>query len=179
MYGTEIKQGDIVVTNIMCAGGETIMLRLDTSLPRAYYSRDYSVRGTRGAYDEAHKVLFLDGMEEEKCDNNEEEMFKKYDHPLQAEYAKLDKKEGHDGIDWLVGRAFIESVKLGIPTPIDTYDTASWMAITSLTEQSIALGGAPVQIPDFTRGKWLRRESPIKTKYSLDLIVSDPDTPIY
>ena len=179
MYGTEIKQGDIVVTNIMCAGGETIMLRLDTSLPRAYYSRDYSVRGTRGAYDEAHKVLFLDGMEEETCDNNEEEMFEKYDHPLQAEYVKLGEKEGHSGIDWLVGRAYVESIKRGIPTPIDTYDTASWMAITPLTEQSIALGGAPVQIPDFTRGKWIRREAPIETKYSLDLIVSDPDTPIY
>jgi len=78
-----------------------------------------------------------------------------------------------------VGRAYVESIKRGIPTPIDTYDTASWMAITPLTEQSIALGGAPVQIPDFTRGKWIRREEPIKTKYSLDVIVDDPETPIY
>ncbi len=178
MLGTEIKQGDIVVTNIMCAGGETIMLRLDTSLPRAYYSRDISVRGTRGAYEEAREVVFFDGMEEE-IRENEKEMFEKYDHPLQAEYTKMGEKEGHGGMDWLVGRAFVESVKRGIATPIDTYDTASWMAITPLTEQSIATGSAPVQIPDFTRGKWIRREEPIKTKYSLDVIVDDPDTPIY
>lgn len=177
-YGTKIKQGDIVVTNIMCAGGETIMLRLDTSLPRAYYSRDLSVRGTRGAYDEAHEVVFLDGMED-GVKENKEEFFEKYDHPLYAEFSKISTKSGHGGKDWLVGRAFVESVKRGIPTPIDTYDTASWMAITPLSEQSIAVGGAPVHIPDFTRGKWIRREAPIKTKYSLDLIIDDPDTPIY
>ena len=178
MYGTEIKQGDMVVTNIMCAGGETIMLRLDTTLPRAYYSRDYSVRGTRGAYEEARKVVYIDGMDE-GINENEEEYYEKFDHPLHAEYVKLGEKEGHGGIDWLVARAYVESVKRGIPTPIDTYDTASWMAITPLTEQSIAMGGAPVQIPDFTRGKWMRREEPIKTKYSLDVIVDDPDTKIY
>lgn len=178
MYGTQIQQGDIVVTNIMCAGGETIMLRLDTTLPRAYYSRDYSVRGTRGAYDEARQVVFLDGMEE-GIKENEAEFYEKYDHPLQAEYVKMGEKEGHGGMDWLVGRAFVESVKRGIATPIDTYDTAAWMAITPLSEQSIATGGAPVQIPDFTRGKWIRREEPIQTKYSLDVIVDDPDTPIY
>ncbi|MBE7064015.1 MAG: gfo/Idh/MocA family oxidoreductase [Ruminococcaceae bacterium] len=178
MYGTEIKQGDIVVTNIMCVNGETIMLRLDTTLPRAYYSRDFSVRGTRGAYDEARKVVFLDGMEEEIKDN-QDEFFEKYDHPIHAEYVKKGEKAGHGGMDWLVGRAFVESVKRGIPTPIDTYDTAAWMAITPLSEQSIATGGAPVQIPDFTRGKWIRREAPIETKYSLDVIVEDKDTPIY
>ena len=35
---TEFRQGDIVTTVIKCAGGETIVLTLDTTLPR-YYSR--------------------------------------------------------------------------------------------------------------------------------------------
>ena len=39
--------------------------------------------------------------------------------------------------------------------PIDVYDAASWMAITALSEMSIAKGGQVVDIPDFTRGKWL------------------------
>ncbi len=175
---TEIKQGDIVITNIMCANGATIMLRLDTTLPRAYYSRDISVRGTRGAYDEAREVVFLDGMEE-GVKENQEEFFEKYDHPLHAEYVKKGEKAGHGGMDWLVGRAFIESVKREIPTPIDTYDTVAWMAITPLTEQSIALGSAPIPIPDFTRGKWMRRDAPLRTKYSLDVITEDKETPIY
>ena len=78
-----------------------------------------------------------------------------------------------------MGHFAFESVEKQVEPPIDTYDTATWMAITPLTEQSIAAGGAPIPIPDFTRGKWIRREEPIKTKYSLDVIVDDPDTPIY
>lgn len=41
------------------------------------------------------------------------------------------------GIDWLVCRGFVESIKRGIPTPIDTYDAATWMAITPLTDKVI------------------------------------------
>jgi hypothetical protein len=43
--------------------------------------------------------------------------------------------------------------------PIDVYDAASWMAITVLSERSIAQGGAPQAIPDFTNGKWITREN--------------------
>jgi hypothetical protein len=32
---------------------------------------------------------------------------------------------------------------------------AAWMSITCLSEDSIAAGGAPVAIPDFTNGKWM------------------------
>jgi hypothetical protein len=43
--------------------------------------------------------------------------------------------------------------------PIDVYDMAAWMVITPLSEQSIAHGGMPQAIPDFTRGGWILRES--------------------
>ena len=42
--------------------------------------------------------------------------------------------------------------------PIDVYDAATWMAITPLSEKSIACGSAPVEIPDFTRGKWVLKD---------------------
>ena len=35
--------------------------------------------------------------------------------PLHAEYVKKGVKEGHGGMDWLVCRAFIESVKSSTP----------------------------------------------------------------
>ena len=38
--------------------------------------------------------------------------------------------------------------------PVDVYDAASWMAVTALSEMSIAKGGAVMDIPDFTGGKW-------------------------
>ena len=37
-------------------------------------------------------------------------------------------------------------------------DAAAWMSISCLSEQSVALGGMPVPIPDFTNGKWLSRD---------------------
>ena len=63
----------------------------------------------------------------------------------------------HDGMDWLVFREFFDSILNGTPCPIDVYDTASWMCITALTEESSAMGGAPVMIPDFTKGEWITR----------------------
>jgi poly-gamma-glutamate synthesis protein (capsule biosynthesis protein) len=71
----------------------------------------------------------------------------------------------------------IEAVKNGTDTPIDAYDTVTWMAVGPLTEQSIAMGGRPVSFPDFTRGKWFRRE-PVLCKYCLDEVCEDLDTPI-
>ena len=178
LQGKEFAQGDIITTVITCAGGETIRITLDTTLPRPYYSRSFTVRGTKGCCVEEGNfgTFFLEGMPEPTA-NNEEEFYEKYDHPLHAEYAKLEVKEGHGGIDWLVCRAFIESVKAGVDTPIDAYDTAAWMAVTPLSAASISMGGTPVEFPDFTRGKWVKREEPAKTKYCLDEIVVN-DTPI-
>ena len=42
--------------------------------------------------------------------------------------------------------------------PIDVYDAAAWMSITVLSEQSVASGGMPQIIPDFTDGKWILRQ---------------------
>jgi hypothetical protein len=82
-------------------------------------------------------------------------------------------------MDWLVSRAFVESVKNGTDTPIDAYDTAAWLCIGCLSAESIKQNGAPVDIPDFTNGKWKDREPVIKCKYCLDEIVEDLSTPIF
>ena len=81
-------------------------------------------------------------------------------------------------MDWLVCRAFIESVKAGIDTPIDAYDTVTWMAIGPFSEQSIAQGGLPVEIPDFTGGKWQNREPVVECKYCLDKICRDDEVSV-
>ena len=180
LKGQHFAQGDIVTTLITCAGGEIIRLTLDTTLLRPYYSREFTVRGTTGMCEETmhgHYTYILEGMEEGVY-NNKEEFYEKYDHPLHKEYAEMQAMGDHGGIDWLVLRAFVESVKNGTDTPIDAYDTAAWLAIGPLTEMSIANGNTAVAIPDFTNGKWFRREEANKGKYSLDVIVTDRDTPI-
>lgn len=176
----DYKHGDIIDTIITCINGETVHLRLDTTAPRAYYSRNFTVRGTKGMSSEEGNVVYFDDMKHgPENKNNEEEMFKKYDHPLHREYVALGEKGGHGGMDWLVGRAFVEAVKNGTNTPIDAYDTALWLAIAPLSEASINKGGAPVEVPDFTKGKWMNREPIVESKYCLDKVCIDEDTKIY
>ncbi len=177
-------QGDIVTTTISCANGETIVLTLDTTLPRTY-SRGFTVRGTKASYFEATKSFYIDSEHYPKYEfdgsplwGNEKEYYEKYDHPLWKEYLEAEIQGGHGGIDWLELRAFIESVKNETQPPIDVYDAASWMCISVLSEESINQGGAPVAIPDFTRGKWLEREPIVEGKYCLDKVCVDPDVKI-
>ena len=175
---TDFKQGDIVTTVLTCAGGETIVLTLDTTLPRAYYSRNIGVRGTKGMSYEDTRVVFLEGMEE-KVRDNEAEFFEKYDHPLHREYEAMGTRGGHGGMDWLVCRAFVESVKNGTDTPIDAYDTAVWLSIGVLSEQSIARGGVPMEVPDFTHGLWQTDRPVVRGKYCLDEVCVDESVSIF
>ena len=68
-----------------------------------------------------------------------------------------DRRVGHGGMDGIEFRVFVDCLLNGKEMPIDVYDAATWMSITALSEQSIAQGGAPQTIPDFTEGKWLLR----------------------
>lgn len=183
---TDYKQGDIVDTLLTCEGGETIHLTLDTTLPRSYYSRNFGIRGTLGYVDEARQVVWFESMGGHSCIaesvvNNEEEMFKKYDHPLYKQYREegVADEGSHSSMDWLVCRAFFEAVLKGINTPIDAYDAALWLSIGPLSERSINEGGTAVDVPDFTSGKWQSREPAPECKYSLAKICSEPKTPIH
>ena len=168
----EFMQGDIVTTVIRCAHGQTITLTLDTTLPRPY-SRGFTVRGTKGMYQEDNQSVFLDEMGSElhfkwqEQWGNADQYLKKYQHPIWTQYLEEGVKEGHDGMDYLVLSAFFESVRNRTQTPIDVYDAASWMCISALSEDSIACGGAPVSIPDFTNGKWLLERPVADAKYRL------------
>ena len=182
----DYKQGDIVNTILTCEGGETIQLTLDTTLPRSYYSRNFGIRGTEGYVDEARKVVWFESMGGHSCiaesvTDNEEEMFKKYDHPLYQQYLAegVEDEGSHSSMDWLVCRAFFEAVRKGINTPIDAYDAALWLSVGPLSERSINEGGSAVEVPDFTRGKWANREPAPECKYSLAKVCSEPETPIH
>lgn len=57
----------------------------------------------------------------------------------------------------------------GIEPPVDVYDTATYMAVSVLSEQSTAAGGMPVAFPDFTERKYLERELQPDTPYRPDI----------
>jgi predicted dehydrogenase len=172
----DFTQGDIVTTMIKCAHGETVLLTHDTTLPRVY-SRGGRVQGTKAIWMEDKKAIHIDGISPSEDWGNLdaswepfEKYMEKYDHPLWKEYKTAGIKEGHGGMDYLVLRAFFESVINNTPPPIDVYDTATWMAITCLSEDSVALGSMPVAFPDFTNGKWICREEESPSKYGLSKV---------
>ncbi|MBQ2945514.1 MAG: Gfo/Idh/MocA family oxidoreductase [Clostridia bacterium] len=160
-------QGDVVVTTITCAGGEVITLRLDTTLPRPY-SREMIVQGTNGFCNmEPNMVMLEDDKDmhefweitdtvKKHLDSAEE--YTDYLPDCWKSITEEEKALGHGGMDYLEFKAFFKAILNGEEMPIDVYDMAAWMAITPLSEASIALGGMPQTIPDFTRGKWLLRE---------------------
>ncbi len=165
LRGVAFAQGDIVNTTIKCAGGETITLTLDTTLPR-FYSREFTVRGTDGLYEAGPGMVFLDGMEE---GFNPLEIYKKYignQEQYKADYlpdvwlniTDEERELGHGGMDYFEFKAFFECLRENKPMPIDVYDAAAWMCITYLSEASCAMGGQPMAIPDFTNGAWTNRK---------------------
>ncbi len=158
LMNTEFKQGDIVTTVIKCARGETIVLQLDTTLPR-YTDRNLIVRGTKGMYEELNEWVFLNGDNETNWRKaqpfNSAKYAKKYEHPIWKKFLKEGVHGTHGGMDYLEFECFFKCLKKDLPMPVDVYDAATWMAITALSEQSIANGSTAVEIPDFTRGKWL------------------------
>ena len=76
-------------------------------------------------------------------------------------------------MDYLVLRAYVESIQAQTDTPIDVYDFATYAAITPLSENSIATGSMPQPFPDFTNGGYLVREPERCWKYSLSEVCRD------
>lgn len=155
----EFKLGDVTTTVIKTFNGETIILSHDTNLPRPY-SLGFRVQGTKGIWMAVNKSLYLEGVSPESHRWEDAQPYlEKYDHPLWKKYEKQAAGAGHGGMDFFVINDFVEAVKNKKNPPIDVYDAATWMAITCLSEQSIATGSQPMNFPDFTRGKWMKRKA--------------------
>lgn len=177
------NKGDVITTVIKCANGEVITLKHCVSLPRPY-SRACRVQGTKGIWLEDAKGIFIDGITEtEKVDEKGNpyhteawdpvsSYYDKYDHPTWKRF-RDNVTGGHGGMDTLIVQAFFDAVRNRTPTTIDVYDCAAWMSITCLSEDSIATGSAPVAVPDFTNGKWIKREPERVTPWMLSGSIED------
>lgn len=152
------KLGDIVTTTISTNNGETIVLSHDTNSPRPY-SLNFRVQGTAGLWMDDFDSIYIEGKSPAHKYEKDTAYMEQYDHPLWKKYASDTAGAGHGGMDWFVTNAFIECVKRKAPFPMDVYDLATWYAITPLSERSIAQGGQLQSIPDFTRGKWMKRKA--------------------
>ncbi len=164
LVGKHFRQGDVVNTLITCSDGSTISLRLDTMLPRPY-SREFTLHGTRGLYEQNTNTVHFMGDKEtfdmagyySENINNAKRFEDKYLPPVWQGMTPEKIKAGHGGMDSVEFSVFVDALRNNKPMPIDVYDAASWMCISALSEASIASGGMPQSIPDFTCGMWTRR----------------------
>ena len=173
LMNAQVNEGDVVITLIRCANGETIQLTHDCTLPR-FYSRGGVIRGTKGMWMEDGHFIFLEGRTPVDPSDwahhpeSDAKYMQEYMHPLWKAYRDFGVRGNHDGMDYLVLRAFVESVQNQTEPPIDVYDAASWMSITALSEASIAAGSLPMAIPDFTDGRWItERRSESRADFDL------------
>lgn len=163
LKNTTFLQGDVVNTMIQCENGETIMLKLDTTLPRLY-ERGLTVSGTKGYYCQTTESVILDNGEFNHESSPYKDAFfnqEKYNSYLPSDWKNITPqqlKTGHGGMDYIMLKHFLKAVSDNEDMPIDIYEACAMMCITALSEQSIKNGSIPVDIPDFTRGKYKKRK---------------------
>jgi predicted dehydrogenase len=146
-------QGDVNTTMIKTVHGKTIYVSHDTNLPRPY-SRIHMVQGTKGLFQGYPHRVHVEGMSpdhrwEDWMDRRDE-----FDHPVWRDLEARSAGAGHGGMDYIEDYQLVKALREGRPTDMNVYDAAMLSVICPLTEWSVANRSHPVDVPDFTRGRW-------------------------
>ncbi len=160
------KQGDMSTAVIKTELGRTIMIQHDTTSPRPY-TRINLISGTKGilkdyplqiALDQDYQAPHLGWASPAQMS----ELIAKYRHPLWRDSGEIAKKlGGHGGMDFLMDLRLCYCLQNGLPLDINVYESCQWSVLAELTEVSNANDGAPVIVPDFTRGAWKDEIKPL------------------
>jgi predicted dehydrogenase len=148
----EFKNGDTNHALIKTANGRLIEVRYDTASPRPAGMGQYSLQGTRGAYESmfGERKVYLEGRSPAEKWEPLEKYEAEFRHPRWAgEEGKLATASGHNGGDFFVIADFLRAIRTG-ESPIDVIDAVTWSSIRPLSAESIAGGSKPVAIPDFS-----------------------------
>ncbi|MCZ2153319.1 MAG: Gfo/Idh/MocA family oxidoreductase [Bryobacterales bacterium] len=158
-----MKQGDVNVSMIRTKRDRTVTLHFDTNTPHPH-TAEFRVQGTKGHYAENLQSVYIDGRSPkphtwEPVSNYAAE----YQHPIYKtlDHARLEKRRrGHGGdlMTALMWSRYLRAIRAGVAPDQDVYDAASWSVLGPISARSVDRGGEPVDIPDFTRGKWQTRE---------------------
>ncbi len=154
--------GDVNVSLVKTANGRTIYVVHDTNLPRPY-SRINLVQGTKGIFQGYPDRVYIEGRGKPHQWTPAAEYIKEFDHPLWKDIEDRAKGAGHGGMDYMEDYRLIKCLREGLPTDMNVYDAAALSSLVGATVTSVARNSRPVDIPDFTRGRW-------KTNPKLDIV---------
>lgn len=174
------KNGDHTITFIKTELGKTMQIQHNIMSPRPY-SRMYQLTGTIGFANKypiegyslkPEKSNIPDEVNFENLDIHKfipdslkNKLMKKYKHPIHRELEKYPNIEieleekgktifSHTDMNFIMEFRLIYCLRHGLPLDMDVYDLAEWSCLTELTSISLENNSCPVEIPDFTRGKW-------------------------
>lgn len=145
--------GDVNVSLIRTARGRTIYVEHCTNLPRPY-SRINIVQGTKGLFQGYPHRVYIEGRGQEHQWQDASALLAEFEHPLWKELAERAQGAGHGGMDYIEDYRLINCLRDGRPTDVNVYDAAALSAVVELSVRSVKRRAEPVDVPDFTRGKW-------------------------
>ena len=166
----DFANGDMTTTMIQTEKGKTLLIEHDVYNYRPY-NRLFQVTGTEGfanKYPIEGFTLLEDKLPEGFLAEGQhlnphgfvpaavrDKVLSEYLHPIAKDIeAKAKEVGGHGGMDFIMDYRLIYCLHNGLPLDEDVYDAAEWSCLGELTAASIANGGMPVRMPDFTRGDW-------------------------
>ena len=145
--------GDVNVTLVKTASGRTIYVNHDTNLPRPY-SRILIVQGTKGLFQGYPDRVYVEGRSRPHRWDQASDYLQEFDHPLWKDIAERAAGAGHGGMDYMEDYRLIKCLREGLPTDMNVYDAAALSSLVGLTVESVSRRSRPVDVPDFTRGRW-------------------------
>jgi predicted dehydrogenase len=148
--------GDMNTSLIKTANGLTITVKHAVSTPHPY-DRINLIAGTKGIFEDYPPRIYLDGQNKDESWESIDK-WKEFQHPLWKSEGEIAKKlGGHGGMDYIMIYRLLQCIKEGLPPDMDVYDAAAWASVSPLSIASVSRGSAPMEFPDFTRGKWRQR----------------------
>ncbi len=161
--------GDINTSMLKTARGRTVLVQFSMVMSRPY-SRINLLAGTRGTFCDYPPRLHLDGHGEDWI-TDLQPFHDRHGHPFWKRLNQQARQSGgHGGMDYIMNWRLVQCLHDGLPLDMTVYDAAAWSSILPLSVASVSAGGAPVAVPDFTRGAW-------KDQPDSALAVSGPTAP--
>ena len=155
--------GDVNVSLIKTVNGRTIVVEHCTNLPRPVQPDPHGPGHEGSVPGLPEPRLHRRPRQGGSSGGRRQDLLAEFEHPLWKEIAERAQGAGHGGMDFIEDYRLIKCLREGKPTDMNVYDAAALSAVVELSVQSDGKRSAPLDVPDFTRGRW-------KTTPPLDIV---------
>lgn len=164
LASTVFERGDVNTTLIRTVSGITMTIYFDCQTPRP---RDpiFRIQGTGGIHSGTLQSVHLAGRSPAETWEPMDMYSEEFEHPMWRAHREAAEAGGLGGQNYLMFLDLVNAVRDGAQPTIDVYDAVTWSVVTELSEQSVAGRSRPVDVPDFTRGRWKDRRPTSLTQF--------------